>query len=156
MNAIRKIIPLIDIDKEIPNEVIEQLRLTKADFDAASKVVQPSALREVLIEIPDVAWEDIGGLDDVKDTLIKTVEGRLRFPGIFEKLQYKPPKGILLFGPPGTGKTLLVKGIASKRQLNFISVKGPEMLAKGVGDFGEARAGGVPQGPAVCTVHHLL
>jgi len=134
MNAIRKIIPLIDIDKEIPNEVIDQLRLTKADFDAARKVVQPSALREVLIEIPDVAWEDIGGLDDVKDTLIKTVEGRLRFPGIFEKLQYKPPKGILLFGPPGTGKTLLVKGIASKRQLNFISVKGPEMLAKGVGD----------------------
>ncbi|MFA5254215.1 MAG: CDC48 family AAA ATPase [Methanoregula sp.] len=134
MNAIRKIIPLIDIDKEIPAEVIEQLRLTKADFDAARKVVQPSALREVLIEIPDVAWEDIGGLDDVKDTLIKTVEGRLRFPGIFEKLQYKPPKGILLFGPPGTGKTLLVKGIASKRQLNFISVKGPEMLAKGVGD----------------------
>jgi len=134
MNAIRKIIPLIDIDKEIPNEVIEQLRLTKADFDAARKVVQPSALREVLIEIPDVAWEDIGGLDDVKDTLVKTVEGRLRFPGIFEKLQYKPPKGILLFGPPGTGKTLLVKGIASKRQLNFISVKGPEMLAKGVGD----------------------
>jgi AAA family ATPase, CDC48 subfamily len=134
MNAIRKIIPLIDIDKEIPNEVIEQLRLTKADFDAARKVVQPSALREVLIEIPDVAWEDIGGLDDVKDTLVKTVEGRLRFPGIFEKLQYKPPKGILLFGPPGTGKTLLVKGIASKRQLNFISVKGPEMLSKGVGD----------------------
>jgi transitional endoplasmic reticulum ATPase len=134
MNAIRKIIPLIDIDKEIPNEVIEQLRLTKADFDAARKVVQPSALREVLIEIPDVAWEDIGGLDDVKDTLIKTVEGRLRFPGIFEKLQYKPPKGILLFGPPGTGKTLLVKGIASKRQLNFISVKGPELLSKGVGD----------------------
>ncbi|WP_292368811.1 CDC48 family AAA ATPase [Methanoregula sp. UBA64] len=134
MNAIRKIIPLIDIDKEIPNEVIDQLRLTKADFDAARKVVQPSALREVLIEIPDVAWEDIGGLDDVKDTLVKTVEGRLRFPGIFEKLQYKPPKGILLFGPPGTGKTLLVKGIASKRQLNFISVKGPEMLSKGVGD----------------------
>jgi len=134
MNAIRKIIPLIDIDKEIPNEVIDQLKLTKADFDAARKIVQPSALREVLIEVPDVPWENIAGLDDIKDTLIKTIEGRLRFPRIYEKLNYKPPKGILLFGPPGTGKTLLAKGLASKRQLNFISVKGPELLAKGVGD----------------------
>jgi transitional endoplasmic reticulum ATPase len=134
MNAIRKIIPLIDIDKDIPNEVIDQLKLTKSDFDAARKIVQPSALREVLIEVPDVSWEDIAGLDETKDTLIKIIEGRLRYPRIFEKLNYKPPKGILLFGPPGTGKTLLAKGIASKRQLNFISVKGPELLSKGVGD----------------------
>ncbi len=134
MNAIRKIIPLIDIDKEIPNEVIDQLKLTKADFDAARKIVQPSALREVLIEVPDVSWDDIAGLDETKATLIKIIEGRLRYPKIFEKLNYKPPKGILLFGPPGTGKTLLAKGIASKRHLNFISVKGPEMLSKGVGD----------------------
>ncbi len=134
MNAIRKIIPLIDIDKEIPNEVIDQLRLTKSDFDAARKIVQPSALREVLIEVPDVSWDQIAGLDEIKDTLIKIIEGRLRYPQIFEKLRYKPPKGILLFGPPGTGKTLLAKGIASKRQLNFISVKGPELLSKGVGD----------------------
>jgi transitional endoplasmic reticulum ATPase len=134
MNAIRKIIPLIDINKEIPSEVIEQLRITKSDFDAARKIVQPSALREVLIEIPDVAWEDIAGLDQTKDTLIKIIEGRLRYPKIFEKLAYKPPRGILLFGPPGTGKTLLAKGIASKRQLNFISIKGPELLSKGVGD----------------------
>jgi transitional endoplasmic reticulum ATPase len=134
MNAIRKIIPLIDIDKEIPNEVIDQLKLTKADFDAARKIVQPSALREVLIEVPDVSWDDIAGLDETKATLIKIIEGRLRYPKIFEKLNYKPPKGTLLFGPPGTGKTLLAKGIASKRQLNFILVKGPEMLSKGVGD----------------------
>jgi transitional endoplasmic reticulum ATPase len=134
MNAIRKIIPLIDIDKEIPNEVIGQLKLTKSDFDAARKIVQPSALREVLIEVPDIPWEDIAGLDKIKDTLIKIIEGRLRFPQIFEKLNYEPPRGILLFGPPGTGKTLLVKGIASKRQINFISVKGPELLSKGVGD----------------------
>ena len=134
MNAIRKIIPLIDIDKEIPNEVIDQLKLTKTDFDAARKIVQPSALREVLIEVPDVSWEDIAGLDETRDTLIKIIEGRLRFPRIFEQLHYKPPKGILLFGPPGTGKTLLAKGIASKRHLNFISVKGPELLSKGVGD----------------------
>ncbi len=134
MNAIRKIIPLIDINKEIPNEVIEQLRLTKVDFDAARKIVQPSALREVLIEVPDVSWDDIAGLDETKDTLIKIIEGRLHYPRIFEKLDYRPPKGILLFGPPGTGKTLLAKGIASKRQLNFISIKGPELLSKGVGD----------------------
>ena len=134
MNAIRKIIPLIDINKEIPNEVIDQLKLTKNDFDAARKIVQPSALREVLIEVPDVSWEDIAGLDETKDALIKIIEGRLRYPKIFEKLNYKPPRGILLFGPPGTGKTLLAKGIASKRQLNFISVKGPELLSKGVGD----------------------
>jgi transitional endoplasmic reticulum ATPase len=134
MNAIRKIIPLIDINKEIPNEVIEQLKLTKYDFDSARKIVQPSALREVRIEIPEVPWENIAGLDEIKDTLIKTIEGRLHFPQLFEKLNYQPPKGILLFGPPGTGKTLLVKGIASKRHINFISIKGPELLSKGVGD----------------------
>ena len=134
MNAIRKIIPLIDINKEIPAEVVGELRITRADFEAARKIVQPSALREVLIEVPDVAWEDIAGIDETKDTLIKIIEGRLRYPQIFEKLNYKPPRGILLFGPPGTGKTLLAKGIASKRQLNFISVKGPELLSKGVGD----------------------
>jgi transitional endoplasmic reticulum ATPase len=134
MNAIRKIIPLIDINKEIPNEVIDQLKLTKSDFDAARKVVQPSALREVLIEVPDVLWENIGGLDEIKAELIQNIEGRHQFPKIFKKLHYTPPKGILLFGPPGTGKTLLVKGIANKRQLNFISIKGPELLSKGVGD----------------------
>lgn len=134
MNAIRKIIPLIDINTEIPDEVIDQLKLARSDFDAARKVVQPSALREVLIEVPEVPWEDIGGLDEIKEILTRTIEGRFRFPAIFQKLNYKPPRGILLFGPPGTGKTLLVKGIASRRQLNFISVKGPELLSKGVGD----------------------
>jgi len=134
MNAIRKIIPLIDIDKEIPDEIIQQLKLTKNDFDSARKIVLPSALREVRIEIPDVPWENIAGLDEIKNTLIKIIEGRLNFPQIFEKLNYTPPKGILLFGPPGTGKTLLVKGIASKRHINFISIKGPELLSKGVGD----------------------
>ena len=134
MNAIRNIIPLIDINKEIPSEIIQQLKLTKNDFDSARKIVLPSALREVRIEIPDVPWENIAGLDEIKDTLIKIIEGRATFPHIFEKLNYTPPKGILLFGPPGTGKTLLVKGIASKRHINFISIKGPELLSKGVGD----------------------
>lgn len=134
MNAIRKIIPLIDIEKEIPNEVIEHLKITKIDFEAARKIVEPSALREVLIEVPEVPWENVAGLDKIKDELIKIIEGKLKFPQLFEKLKYKPPKGILLFGPPGAGKTLMVKAIASKRQINFISVKGPELLSKGVGD----------------------
>lgn len=134
MNAIRNIIPLININEDIPNEVIEQLKLTKSDFETARKIVQPSALREVLIEVPDIPWDHIAGLDEIKETFLKTIEGSFRFPQIYEKLSYKPPKGILLFGPPGTGKTLLVKCIASKRQLNFISIKGPELLSKGVGD----------------------
>jgi transitional endoplasmic reticulum ATPase len=134
MNAIRKIIPLIDIEKEIPNEIIEQLKITKIDFESARKIVEPSALREVLIEIPDIPWENVGGLDSIKDELIKIIEGNIKYPKIFEKLKYKPPKGILLFGPPGTGKTLIVRAIASKRKMNFISVKGPELLSKGVGD----------------------
>jgi transitional endoplasmic reticulum ATPase len=134
MNAIRKIIPLIDIEKEIPNEIIEQLKITKIDFESARKIVEPSALREVLIEIPDIPWENVAGLDSIKDELIKIIEGNIKYPKIFEKLKYKPPKGILLFGPPGTGKTLIVRAIASKRQMNFISVKGPELLSKGVGD----------------------
>ena len=154
MNAIRKIIPLIDIDKEIPNEVIDQLRLTKGDFDAARKIVQPSALREVLIEVPDVAWEDIAGLDETKDTLIKIIEGRLSTPHLLNESYI--PKGILLFGPPGTGKTLLAKGIASKRHLNFISVKGPELLRKRRRRFRKACAGGVPEGAAVRALHYLL
>lgn len=134
MNAIRKIIPIIDIEKEIPNEVIEQLKLTKSDFDSARKIVGPSALRELLIEVPEVPWDSVAGLDAVKEKLIKIFEGRITYPTLFEKLKYKPPKGILLFGPPGTGKTLIVKAIASKRQINFISIKGPELLSKGVGD----------------------
>lgn len=134
MNAVRKIIPVIDFEKEIPNEVIEQLKLTKYDFDSARKIVGPSALRELLIEVPEVPWDSVAGLDAVKDKLIKIFEGRITYPALFEKLKYKPPKGILLFGPPGTGKTLIVKAIASKRQINFISIKGPELLSKGVGD----------------------
>ncbi len=134
MNAIRKIIPVIDIEKEIPNEVIEQLKLTKSDFDFARKIVGPSALRELLIEVPEVPWDSVAGLDAVKERLIRILEGRITYPALFEKLKYKPPKGILLFGPPGTGKTLIVKAIASKRQINFISIKGPELLSKGVGD----------------------
>jgi transitional endoplasmic reticulum ATPase len=134
MHALRKILPKIDLDQEIPAELLEDLKVTGADFDEARKHVEPSAMREVLVEVPEVTWDDVGGLDDVKQELKEAVEWPLRFPMVFEKLQTKPPKGILLFGPPGTGKTLLAKAVANESECNFISVKGPELLSKWVGE----------------------
>jgi len=134
MHALRKILPKIDLDQEIPAELLEDLKVTGADFDEARKHVEPSAMREVLVEVPDVTWDDVGGLDDVKQELKEAVEWPLKFPMVFEKLQTKPPKGILLFGPPGTGKTLLAKAVANESECNFISVKGPELLSKWVGE----------------------
>jgi transitional endoplasmic reticulum ATPase len=134
MHALRKILPKIDLDQEIPAELLEDLKVTGADFDEARKHVEPSAMREVLVEVPDVTWEDVGGLEEVKQELKEAVEWPLKFPMVFEKLQTKPPKGILLFGPPGTGKTLLAKAVANESECNFISVKGPELLSKWVGE----------------------
>ncbi|MBP1928278.1 transitional endoplasmic reticulum ATPase [Methanolinea mesophila] len=134
MHALRKVIPKIEIDEEIPSEMLEQLRVTKEDFDEARKHVEPSAMREVLVEVPDLSWDDVGGLDDVKQELKEAVEWPLKYPGVFAKLDTKPPKGILLFGPPGTGKTLLAKAVANESECNFISVKGPELLSKWVGE----------------------
>ncbi|MCE5298832.1 MAG: CDC48 family AAA ATPase [Methanoregulaceae archaeon] len=134
MHALRKILPKIDLDQEIPAELLEDLKVTGSDFDEARKHVEPSAMREVLVEVPDVTWEDVGGLEEVKQELKEAVEWPLKFPLIFEKLQTKPPKGILLFGPPGTGKTLLAKAVANESECNFISVKGPELLSKWVGE----------------------
>ena len=134
MHALRKILPKIDLEQEIPAELLDQLKVTDADFDEARKHVEPSAMREVLVEIPDVTWEDVGGLEEVKQELKEAVEWPLKYPMVFEKLQTKPPKGILLFGPPGTGKTLLAKAVANESECNFISVKGPELLSKWVGE----------------------
>ena len=134
MHALRKVLPKIDLDQEIPAELLEDLKVTGADFDEARKHVEPSAMREVLVEIPDVTWDDVGGLEEVKQELKEAVEWPLKFPMVFEKLQTKPPKGILLFGPPGTGKTLLAKAVANESECNFISVKGPELLSKWVGE----------------------
>ena len=134
MHALRKILPKIDLDQEIPAELLDQLKVTDADFDEARKHVEPSAMREVLVEVPDVTWEDVGGLEEVKQELKEAVEWPLKYPNVFEKLQTKPPKGILLFGPPGTGKTLLAKAVANESECNFISVKGPELLSKWVGE----------------------
>jgi transitional endoplasmic reticulum ATPase len=134
MHALRKILPKIDLDQEIPAELLDQLKVTDADFDEARKHVEPSAMREVLVEVPDVTWDDVGGLEEVKQELKEAVEWPLKYPMVFEKLQTKPPKGILLFGPPGTGKTLLAKAVANESECNFISIKGPELLSKWVGE----------------------
>ena len=134
MHALRKVIPRIKLDEDIPNEVLDQLKVTSEDFAEARKHVEPSAMREVLVEVPDVTWKQVGGLEDVKQELREAVEWPLKFPEMFERLLTKPPKGILLFGPPGTGKTLLAKAVANESECNFIAVKGPELLSKWVGE----------------------
>ncbi|RJS73775.1 AAA family ATPase [Methanophagales archaeon] len=138
MHALRKILPEIDIEKEIPPEVMEKLKVTKEDFGEALKSTEPSALREVFVEVPNVKWDDIGGLEHAKQELKEVVEWPLKYPETFERLKTKPPKGILLFGPPGTGKTMLVKAVANATEANFISIKGPELLSKWVGESEKA------------------
>jgi len=136
MNALRRFLKThaVDLDKPIPPEILEKLRVTMNDFINAMKVVPPSLMREVLIEVPEVHWDDIGGLDEVKQYLREAVEWPLKYPHIFEQLGIKPPKGILLYGPPGCGKTLIAKAVATESGANFISVKGPEILSKWVGE----------------------
>ena len=134
MRVVRRILPEIQNDEEIPKEVMEKIVVTGDDFKNAQKEIQPSALREVLVQIPDIKWDDIGGLEDVKQELKEAVEWPLKHPDTFQRLGIRPPKGTLLFGIPGTGKTLLAKAVASESEANFISVKGPELLSKWVGE----------------------
>ncbi|KUJ93063.1 MAG: Cell division cycle protein 48-like protein [Archaeoglobus fulgidus] len=135
MHALRRVLPEIDIEaEEIPAEVIENLKVTREDFMEALKNIEPSAMREVLVEVPNVKWEDIGGLEHAKQELMEAVEWPLKYPEVFRAANIKPPRGILLFGPPGTGKTLLAKAVANESNANFISVKGPELLSKWVGE----------------------
>jgi transitional endoplasmic reticulum ATPase len=134
MHALRRILPEIDIEKDIPPEVMERLTVQNDDFTAALKNTEPSALREVFIEVPNVKWEDIGGLDRVKQELKEVVEWPLKYAEAFTQLNTKPPRGIILFGPPGTGKTMLAKAVANESEANFISIKGPELLSKWVGE----------------------
>ncbi len=139
MSALRRFLPKIDLDREIiPAEVLEQIKVSREDFANALKVVQPSALREVILEIPNVKWEDIGDLEQVKQELREAVEWPLKYPDVFKRLGIRPPRGILLYGPPGTGKTLLAKAVATESEANFISVKGPEVLSKWVGESEKA------------------
>ncbi len=136
MNVLRRILPEINLKEgePIPKEVLEKLVVTMKDFREALKVVRPSVMREVLIETPRVGWKNIGDLEEVKQQLKEAVEWPIKHPEIFRKMGIKPPKGILLVGPPGCGKTLLAKAVAKESEANFISIKGPEVLSKWVGE----------------------
>lgn len=135
MNALRRILPDIDLEQqEIPKEVLEKLQVTFNDFEEAMKEVQPSALREILFEVPNVTWDDIGGLGDVKEQLREAVEWPLRFGASFRRIGVESSMGILLYGPPGTGKTMLAKAIANESDANFITAKGSDLLSKWYGE----------------------
>jgi transitional endoplasmic reticulum ATPase len=123
----------LEADEEIPANILEQLRVEQKDFDSALRTVRPSAMREVLVETPDIKWDDVGGADLVKQDLREAVEWPLKHPQSFIRMGVRPPKGILLYGPPGTGKTLLAKAVANESESNFIQVKGPELLSMWVG-----------------------
>ncbi len=135
MLCLRRLLPAIDFASgQIPYETLRALEVRMADFEAALCEVEPSAIREVFVEVPDVGWGDVGGLEEVKNRLIESVEWPLNHAEIFSRVGVRPPKGILLSGPPGCGKTLLAKAVASQTQVNFISVKGPSLLSKYVGE----------------------
>ena len=139
MAALRRILPQVDLDtEEIPVDILDKISVTKDDFKEALKDLQPSTMREVLIEKPNVKWEDIGALESAKQDLKEAVEWPLKFGKVFEHMNAKPPKGILLYGPPGTGKTMLAKAVATESEANFIAVKGPEFLNKWVGESEKA------------------
>ncbi len=143
MIVLRRILPQLKVEgvedgEPIPKEILEKLMVTQKDFLEALKVVRPSAMREVLVETPDVAWTDIGGLEDVKERLKEAVELPLKRPEVFKRLGIRPPRGILLYGPPGTGKTLLAKAVARESEANFILVNGPSLLSKWVGESEKA------------------
>ncbi len=137
MSALKRNLPELTWKKEeeeIPQEVLKKLKVNRKDFENALKMVEPSGMREVMIEIPTIKWNDIGGLDGVKQSLKEITEWPLKNPEVFTKMGISPPRGILLYGPPGTGKTLLAKAVASESGANFISVRGPEVLSKWVGE----------------------
>ena len=139
MAALRRVLPEMDLDAdEIPIDMLNRIAVTKSDFKEALKDLQPSSIREVLIERPNVKWEDIGALESAKQELKEAVEWPLKYGKVFEHMNAKPPKGILLYGPPGTGKTMLAKAVATESEANFIAVKGPEFLNKWVGESEKA------------------
>jgi transitional endoplasmic reticulum ATPase len=135
MRALRRIVPELDLDVEsIPVEILNKIMVVNEDFVDALRELEPSAMREVLVESPNVHWDDIGGLKDVKQELMESVEWPLAYAKLFSHMAAIPPKGIMLYGPPGTGKTLMAKAVATESQANFISIKGPEFLSKWVGE----------------------
>ncbi len=140
MSALRRFLKAekVDLSRPVPPELLEKLKVTQQDFLEALKIVHPTLMREVLVEVPEVHWDDIGGLDDVKQALREAVEWPLKHPEVFEKMGIRPPRGILLYGPPGCGKTLLAKAVATEANANFIAIKGPEILSKWVGESEKA------------------
>jgi transitional endoplasmic reticulum ATPase len=135
LHALRKILPEIDFEADsVPAEILNKIIVNMSDFEESLKEIEPSAMREVLIEVPNVKWSDIGGLAEVKEELQEAIEWPLKYPEIFAHMNTAPPKGVLLYGPPGTGKTLLAKAVANESEANFISIKGPEVLSKWVGE----------------------
>jgi len=140
MNAIRRFIEekKVNLNEPIKPEILKELKVTWNDFMSAMKDMNPSLIREIYVEVPNVRWSDIGGLDEAKQQLKEAVEWPLKYPEIYEKMGVRPPRGILLFGPPGTGKTLLAKAAATESEANFIAVRGPEILSKWVGESEKA------------------
>ena len=138
MLAIREILPKIDLDNPIPNEILNTIQITMEHFESALNSIEPSALREVLITQPTETWDDVGGLEDAKLQLREIIEWPLKYPELYKHLDSRPPNGILLYGPPGCGKTLIAKALAHETEINFISVKGPEFLSKWVGESEKA------------------
>ncbi|MDP8888773.1 MAG: CDC48 family AAA ATPase [Thermoproteota archaeon] len=135
MRSLRRILPEINLEQpKIPAEMLNKIKITKQDFDEALRDVQPSAMREVLVQRPNVGWEDIGGLQQVKEELAEAIEWPLKHANLFAEANVEPPKGILLYGPPGTGKTMIAKAVAATSEANFISIKGPELISKWVGE----------------------
>ena len=139
MKALRRYLPDIDLDQdEIAPEILEKMEVQMSDFRLAMRDIEPSALREIYVEIPEVSWDDVGGLDEIKERLKESVEWPLTMPERFEHFGIKPPRGIVLFGAPGTGKTLLAQAIAHEAKANFITIKGPELISKWVGESEKA------------------
>ena len=135
MRSLRRVLPEINLEQSnIPAEILNRIKVTKRDFDEALRDVQPSAMREVLVQRPNVRWEDIGGLQQIKEELAEAIEWPLKHADLFTEADVKPPKGILLYGPPGTGKTMIAKAVAATSEANFISIKGPELISKWVGE----------------------
>ena len=138
MKCLRRYLPEIDLGKPIPAEILEKMKVTAQDFSDALREIEPSAMREVLVEMPKTTWADIGGLDEIKRELHEAVELPLEDPQSFVRMGIRPPKGVLLFGAPGTGKTMIARAIANESKVNFISIKGPEIMSKWVGESEKA------------------
>ncbi len=138
MKCLGRLVPELELDKPVPQDILEKMKVTADDFNDALKEVEPSAMREVLVEIPRITWEDVGGLEGVKRQLKEMIELPIESPDSFIRMGIKPAKGVLLYGPPGTGKTLMAKAVANESKANFISIKGPEIMSKWVGESEKA------------------